>query len=388
MDFTESEDHKTIREAVEKICAGFPLQYWLEKDRNGGFPHDFHKAFADAGWLGIAMPQEYGGAGLGISEAAVIMETVAASGAGLAGASTVHFNIFGLHPVVVYGTPEQKARWLPPLIRGENKACFGVTEPNTGLNTLKLKTTAVKKGDRYIVHGQKIWISTAQVANKFLLLARTTPIEEVTKRTRGLSLFYTDFDRSKIEVREIDKMGRKAVDSNQLFIDGLEIAEEDRIGEEGRGFEYILHGLNPERVLVSAEAIGLGRAALKRAAQYARDRVVFDRPIGQNQGIQHPLAERWIELEAGALMYQKAAWLYDQGLACAAEANAAKFLCCEAGYRACETAILTHGGMGYAKEFHVERFFRESMISRVAPVSPQMVLNFIAEKVLGLPKSY
>ena len=388
MDFKEPDDHKAIRAAVGQICARFPLEYWLEKDRNGGFPHDFHKAFADAGWLGVAMPQEYGGSGLGISEAAVIMETVAASGAGLAGASTVHFNIFGLHPVVVYGTPAQKARWLPPLIRGENKACFGVTEPNTGLNTLKLKTTAVKKGDRYIVHGQKIWISTAQVANKFLLLARTTPADAVEKRTRGLSLFYTDFDRSKIEVREIDKMGRKAVDSNQLFIDGLEIPEEDRIGEEGRGFEYILHGINPERVLVSAEAIGIGRASLNLATRYARDRVVFDRPIGQNQGIQHPLAERWIELEAGALLYQKAGWLYDQGLACGAEANAAKFFCCEAGYRACETAVLTHGGMGYAKEFHVERFFRESMISRIAPVSAQMVLNFIAEKVLGLPKSY
>ena len=388
MDFKEPDDHQAIRAAVGQICARFPLEYWLEKDRNGGFPHDFHKAFADAGWLGVAMPQEYGGAGLGISEAAVIMETVAASGAGLAGASTVHFNIFGLHPVVVYGTPAQKTRWLPPLIRGENKACFGVTEPNTGLNTLKLKTTAVKKGDRYIVHGQKIWISTAQVANKFLLLARTTPADAVEKRTRGLSLFYTDFDRSKIEVREIDKMGRKAVDSNQLFIDGLEIPEEDRIGEEGRGFEYILHGINPERVLVSAEAIGIGRASLNLATRYARDRVVFDRPIGQNQGIQHPLAERWIELEAGALLYQKAGWLYDQGLACGAEANAAKFFCCEAGYRACETAVLTHGGMGYAKEFHVERFFRESMISRIAPVSAQMVLNFIAEKVLGLPKSY
>ena len=388
MDFKEPDDHKAIRAAVGQICARFPLEYWLEKDRNGGFPHDFHNAFADAGWLGVAMPQEYGGSGLGISEAAVIMETVAASGAGLAGASTVHFNIFGLHPVVVYGTPAQKARWLPPLIRGENKACFGVTEPNTGLNTLKLKTTAVKKGDRYIVHGQKIWISTAQVANKFLLLARTTPADAVEKRTRGLSLFYTDFDRSKIEVREIDKMGRKAVDSNQLFIDGLEIPEEDRIGEEGRGFEYILHGINPERVLVSAEAIGIGRASLNLATRYARDRVVFDRPIGQNQGIQHPLAERWIELEAGALLYQKAGWLYDQGLACGAEANAAKFFCCEAGYRACETAVLTHGGMGYAKEFHVERFFRESMISRIAPVSAQMVLNFIAEKVLGLPKSY
>lgn len=388
MNFALTEDQVAIRTAIEQICARFGLDYWLEKDENGGFPHDFHKAFADAGWLGVAMPQEYGGAGLGIAEAAVIMETISASGAGLSGASSVHFNIFGLHPVVVFGTAAQKSRWLPPLIRGEHKACFAVTEPNTGLNTLKLKTTAVKKGDRYVVNGQKVWISTAQVANKILLLARTTPAEEVTQRSRGLSLFYTDLDRTKIEVREIQKMGRKAVDSNQLFIDGLDIPEEDRIGEEGRGFEYILHGINPERVLVSAEAIGIGRVALDRAKHYASERVVFDRPIGKNQGIQHPLAERWIELEAGALLYQKAAWLYDQGHPCGAEANAAKFFCCEAGFRACETAVLTHGGMGYAKEYHVERFFRESMISRIAPVSPQLILCFIAEKVLGLPKSY
>ena len=388
MDFALTDDQIAIRTAVEKICSNFTPDYWLEKDRNGGFPHDFHKAFADAGWFGIAMPQEYGGAGLGIAEAAIIMETISGSGAGLSGASSVHFNIFGLHPVVVHGSAEQKARWLPPLIQGKHKACFAVTEPNTGLNTLKLKTTAVKKGDRYIVNGQKVWISTAQVANKILLLARTTPVEEVTKPSRGLSLFYTDLDRSKIEVKEIEKMGRKAVDSNQLFIDGLEIPEEDRIGEEGRGFEYILHGINPERVLVSAEAIGIGRVALGRAQKYAAERVVFDRPIGKNQGIQHPLAERWIELEAGALLYQKAAWLYDQGKPCGAEANAAKFFCCEAGYRACETAVMTHGGMGYAKEYHVERYFREAMISRLAPVSPQLILCFIAEKVLGLPKSY
>ena len=388
MDFALTDDQIAIRTAVEKICSRFTPDYWLEKDRNGGFPHDFHKAFADDGWFGIAMPQEYGGAGLGIAEAAIIMETISGSGAGLSGASSVHFNIFGLHPVVVHGSPEQKARWLPPLIQGKHKACFAVTEPNTGLNTLKLKTTAVKKGDRYIVNGQKVWISTAQVANKILLLARTTPAEEVTKRSRGLSLFYTDLDRTKIEVKEIEKMGRKAVDSNQLFIDGLEIPEEDRIGEEGRGFEYILHGINPERVLVSAEAIGLGRVALSRAQKYAAERVVFDRPIGKNQGIQHPLAERWIELEAGALLYQKAAWLYDQGKPCGAEANAAKYFCCEAGYRACETAVMTHGGMGYAKEYHVERYFREAMISRLAPVSPQLILCFIAEKVLGLPKSY
>jgi acyl-CoA dehydrogenase len=263
-----------------------------------------------------------------------------------------------------------------------------VTEPNSGLNTLKLKTRAVREGDHYVVNGQKIWISTAQVAQKILLLARTTSLEDVQKPREGLSLFYTDLDRTTIDVREIEKMGRKAVDSNELFIDGLRIPVEDRIGEEGKGFDYILHGMNPERVLLAAEAIGLGRAALQRAARYAKERIVFDRPIGMNQGIQHPLAERWMELEAAQLMMLKAAWLYDQGAPCAAEANAAKYLGAEAGFRACETAVLTHGGMGYAKEFHVERYFRESMLPRIAPVSPQMIFCFIAEKVLGLPKSY
>lgn len=388
MNFELTEDQVAIRHAVQNVCEPFNDEYWLERDRSGEFPHDFHAALAEAGWLGIAMPTEYGGAGLGIAEAALMMETISGSGAGLSGASAVHMNIFGLHPVVVYGTDEQKRRWLPPLIRGEQKACFGVTEPNTGLNTLKLKTMAVRKGDRYVVNGQKVWISTAQVAHKILLLARTTPIEQVSKSTFGLSLFYTDLDRVKVEVREIEKLGRKAVDSNQLFIDGLEIPVEDRIGEEGRGFEYILHGMNPERILLAAEAVGLGRAALKRAARYAGERIVFDRPIGKNQGIQHPLAERWIELEAAELMYQKAAWLYDQGRACGAEANAAKYLGAEAGFRACETAVLTHGGMGYAKEYHVERYLREAMLPRIAPVSPQMILCFIGEKVLGLPKSY
>jgi acyl-CoA dehydrogenase len=388
MNFDATEDQISIRNAIEGICSNFNDDYWLRKDREGGFPEDFYSAIAKAGWLGIAMPVEFGGSGLGIAEACLMMETVSSSGAGLSGASAIHMNVFGLHPVVMYGNDEQKRHWLPPIISGEAKACFGVTEPNTGLNTLKLKTMAVRKGDRYIVYGQKIWISTAQVAHKILLLARTTPIEDVKSPTHGLSLFYTDLDRTKIEVREIEKLGRKCVDSNQLFIDGLEIPVEDRIGEEGRGFEYIMHGLNPERVLLAAEAIGLGRVALKRAARYAGERIVFDRPIGKNQGIQHPLAERWIDLEAGTLMYQRAAWLYDQGRSCGAEANAAKFFCAEAGYRACETAVLTHGGMGYAKEYHVERYFRESMLPRIAPISPQLILSFIAEKVLQLPKSY
>ena len=393
MDFSFTEEQQAIRAAIEKVCADFGDEYWLKKDREGGFPHDFHAALAGAGWLGIAMPTEAGGAGLGITEAAIMMQTVAESGGGIAAASTVHMNIFGLHPVVVFGTKEQQQRWLPPLISGEHKACFGVTEPNTGLNTLKLKTKAVRKGDRYVVNGQKLWISTAQIANKMLLLARTTPEEEVPKgSSAGLSLFYANFDRNRIEAREIDKMGRAAVDSNQVFIDGLEIPVEDRIGEEGDGFRYILHGMNPERVLVAAEAVGLGRAALSRAAAYAKERVVFGRPIGQNQGIQHPLAERWIELEAAELLVWKAAWTYDRGEAGAAAAgtaaNAAKFFAAESCFRACETAVMTLGGMGYAKEYDVERYLRESFIARIAPVTPHMILNFIAERALGLPKSY
>jgi acyl-CoA dehydrogenase len=316
------------------------------------------------------------------------MQTIAESGAGLSGASALHMNIFGLNPVVAFGNDAQKRRMLPPLINGADKACFAVTEPNAGLDTLNLTTKAVRDGDRYLVSGQKIWISTAQVASKMLILARTTPRESVTKRTEGLSLFYTDLDRAHIEVREIPKMGRAAVDSNELFIDALPVPEADRIGEEGKGFTYILHGMNGERILIAAEAVGLGRAALRRAAAYARERIVFDRPIGQNQAIQHPLARAWMELEAANLMTFKAASLYDQGLPCAAEANAAKFLAAEAGFKACETAVMTHGGMGYAREFHVERYLREVMIARIAPVSREMILCFIAEKVLGLPKSY
>jgi len=387
MDFSLSDEQRAIQSAVRDLCSGFDDDYWRAKDSDGGFPEDFYRAMAQAGWLGIAMPAEYGGAGLGILEAALMMETVSGSGAGLSGASAIHMNVFGLHPVVVHGSDAQKARWLPRIIAGEDKACFGVTEPNSGLNTLKLRTQAVRQGDKYVVNGQKIWISTAQVATKILLLARTTPVEQA-HGADGLSLFYTDLDRTRVQVREIEKLGRKAVDSNELFIDGLEVPVADRIGEEGKGFSYILHGLNPERVLLAAEATGLGRAALRRASRYAAERNVFDRPIGKNQGVQHPLAERWVELEASELLYRRAAWLYDQGLPCGAEANAAKYFCAESGFRACETAVLTHGGMGYAKEYHVERYFREAMLPRIAPVSPQLILCYIAERVLGLPKSY
>ncbi len=387
MDFTLSPAQGEIRAAIDKICARFDDDYWLAQDRAGVFPADFHRALAEAGFLGIAMPEKVGGAGLGITEAALMMERIAATGAGMSGASSVHINIFGLHPVVVFGTEEQRARMLPPLIRGEEKACFAVTEPDVGLNTTELKTRAERSGDTYIVHGQKIWISTAGVADRMLLLARTTPLDRVRRKSEGLSLFYTKLDRRSVEVRKIEKMGRHAVDSNMLFIDGLAIPAADRIGAEGEGFRAILHGMNPERILIAAEAVGLGRAALRRAAAYANERVVFGRKIGQNQGIQHPLARTWAELEAAFLMMLKAASLYDRGEECGAEANAAKYLAGEAGFHACETAVMTHGGMGYAQEYHVERYLRESLIPRIAPVSPQLALSFIAEKVLGLPKS-
>jgi len=388
MDFSLSAEQQQIRDSIAKLCAQFDDAYWLEKDRSGDFPHELHGALAQAGWLGIAMPEKFGGAGLGITEAVVMMQAIAESGAAMSGASAVHINIFGLQPVVVFGTDEQKARMLPPLIAGTDKACFAVTEPNAGLDTTALKVRAERRGDRYILSGQKIWISTAQVANKILILARTTPLEEVKRKTEGLSLFYTDLDRSRVAVRVIEKMGRHAVDSNEMFFDGMEIPADDLIGEEGQGFRSILHGMNPERILIAAEAVGIGRAALRRAAKYARERVVFRRPIGQNQGIAHPLAKCWMELEAADLMGLKAATLYDRGLDCGAEANAAKYLAGEAAFRACETAVMTHGGMGYSREFHVERYLREVMIPRIAPITPHMILNFIAEKVLGLPKSY
>jgi acyl-CoA dehydrogenase len=388
IDFEPSDLQRSLRDAVTKICMRFDDDYWLQCDRDGKFPHEFYKELASEGWLGVCIPEAYGGSGLGITEAAIMMEAISASGAGFSGASAVHMNIFGLNPVVVYGNDEQRRRMLPPIVAGKEKACFAVTEPNAGLETAKLQTRAERRGDRYVMRGTKTWISTAQVADKMLILVRTAPLEAGKKPTDGLSLFYTALDRRFVEVREIEKMGRKAVDSNLLFIDGLEVSVEDRIGEEGCGFEYILHGMNPERILIAAEAVGLGRVALKRATAYAKERVVFDRPIGQNQGIQHPLAECWMELEAANLMVFKAARQYDNGIACGPTANAAKYLAAEAGFKACQTAVMTHGGYGYAKEYHVERYLRESMIPRIAPVSPQLILCFIAEKVLGLPKSY
>jgi len=386
--FELSEDHQAIVDAVNKVCAGYGDDYWLARDADGAFPEAFVKDMASGGWLGTAMPEAVGGAGLGVTEAALVMHTVARSGAGFSGASAIHINMFGPMPLVVFGTDAQKQTHLPPLIAGDERCCFGVTEPNAGLNTTAIETRAERSGDHYIVNGRKMWTTTAQSATKILLLARTTPLADVRKPTDGISLFYADMDRSAIDVHVIDKMGRKAVDSNALFIDGLRVPAEDLIGEEGRGFEYLLHGLNPERILIGAEAVGLGQLSLERAATYAREREVFGRPIGQNQAIQHPLAASWAELEAAWLMCMKAAYLYDADKPCGAEANAAKYLSAEAGFTACERSVMSHGGMGYAKEFHVERYLREIMIARIAPVSRELILSFLAERVLGLPKSY
>ena len=388
MSFFLSDDQEAIKVSVKKICDRFPLQYWRDQDKTGEFPEDFVKAITDGGWLGIAMPEEYGGAGLGIMEAAVLAHTISNSGAGFSGASAVHLNLFGPHPIVVFGTEEQKKRFLPPLIKGEDRACFAVTEPDSGLNTMALKTEAVRDGDNYIINGRKLWTTTAQTANKILLITRTSAVDSGAAPGKSLTLFYTDLNRDRIEVQEIEKMGRGAVDSNSLFIDDLVVPVTDRIGEEGEGWKCLLHGINPERILIAAEAVGLGQAALERASLYARERVVFDKPIGKNQAIQHPLAVNWMELEAALGMVFRAASLYDRGENCALEANAAKYLAAEAGLSACQQAVRVHGGMGYAKEYHVERYLREIMISVVAPVSQEMIKSFVAEKALSQTKSY
>jgi acyl-CoA dehydrogenase len=388
MNFDYTDDQIAIREGAASVAARFDDSYWLARDDDGKFPFEFHRAMAEGGWLGITMPVEYGGSGLGVTDAAIMMNEIARHGGGMAAVSTVHINLFGPHPIIVYGTPQQKQRWIPRLVSGEDQCCFGVTEPDAGLDTTRIRTFAKKVSGGYSVRGQKIWTTTAQVASKILLLARTTPYEECKKPTDGISVFYTDLDRSKVSVTRIAKMGRKAVDSNSVFIDDLFIPEEDRIGEEGKGFSYLLHSLNPERILVASEAIGIGQDALQRASRYATERVVFGRPIGQNQSIQHPLAKSWIELEAAYTMVMKAAWLYDNGRPCGPEANAAKFLGARAAYGACENAVFTHGGLGYAKEYHVERLFREVVLTRIAPVTEQLILSFIGEKVLGMAKSY
>jgi acyl-CoA dehydrogenase len=388
VDFNLSDDQRAIAEAVKKICVKFPDEYWSRKDTLAEFPHEFHAAMAADGWLGITMPEELGGSNLGVTEASIMMNTVAAGGGGAAAMSTLQINLFAPHPIVVLGTPEQKQRMLKPLISGAEKTCFGVTEPNAGLNTTQIKTFAKKVDGGYLVNGSKIWTSTAQEAHNILLLTRTTAFEDSAKPTDGMTIFFTKLDRKKIEVRRIPKMGRAAVDSNAIFIQDFFIPDQDRIGEEGKGFYYLLHSLNPERIIVAAGAIGIAQDALRRAANYAKERVVFGRPIGQNQSIQHPLAEKWCQIEAAWLMTMKAADLYDRGQPCGSYANAAKLLGGRAAFDTTTQAVLTHGGMGYAKEYQVERLFREAILQRIAPVSEQLILSFLAEKELSLPKSY
>jgi Acyl-CoA dehydrogenases len=388
MEIALNEDQRAVQDGVAKIVGRFDDEYWTRCDSQARFPHEFHQAMAEAGWLGITMPESLGGAGLGVTEAAIMMHEVARGGGGMAAASALHVNLFGPHPIVVHGTREQQERWLKPLIEGREKVAFGVTEPNAGLDTTSIETFAKKTSGGYVVRGRKMWTTTAQEADRLLLLARTTPKAECARKADGMTLFYTPLDRSRIEVRRIEKMGRAAVDSNALFIDDLFIPDEDRIGEEGKGFRYLFDSLNPERILFGMEAVGLGRDALRRATVYAKERVVFGHPIGQNQAIQHPLAEKWAYLESAYWMCLRAAWLYDNGQPCGAEANAAKLIAARAGYDAALQAVMTLGGMGYAKEYQVERLFRESVLPRIIPVTEQLILSYIGENVLDLPKSY
>ncbi|ORB84062.1 acyl-CoA dehydrogenase [Mycobacterium kansasii] len=392
MDFELTDDQELIRRSVAELAGKFDDHYWMEKDQAHEFPTEFYNAVARGGWLGMTIPVEYGGHGLGITEATILLEEVAKSGGGMNAASSIHLSIFGMQPVVVHGSAELKARTLPRVATGEVHVCFGVTEPGAGLDTSRITTFAKRAGDRYLVNGRKVWISKAMESDKILLLTRTESLGDVkrrgAKKTEGMTLFLTDLDRSRVDVRPIRKMGRNAVSSNELFIDNLEVPVENRIGEEGKGFQYILDGLNPERMLIAAEALGIGRAALDKAVKYATDREVFGRPIGMNQGIQFPLADSLARLDAAELMLRKATWLYDSGKPCGREANTAKYLCADAGFTAADRALQTHGGMGYAEEYHVARYFREARLMKIAPISQEMILNFLGEHALKLPRSY
>jgi len=388
MDFELTEDQATIRDAVRDLAGKFDDQYWREHDRDHAFPTEFYDTLATGGWLGITTPEEYGGHGFGITEASIILEEVARSGGGMNAASAIHLSIFGMHPVIKHGSEELKRATLPRIVDGSLHVCFGVTEPGAGLDTTRITTFAKREGDRYRVNGRKVWISKAQESEKVLLLTRTSKIEDVAKKTDGMTLFLTDLDRSKIDIRAIPKMGRNAVSSNELFIDDLMVPVGDRVGEEGKGFTYILDGLNPERMLIAAEALGLGRVALDRAVRYGNQREVFGRPIGMNQGLQFPLADSLARLDAAELTLRKATWLYDQGKPCGREANTAKYLCADAGFEAADRALQTHGGMGYSEEYNVARYFREARLLKIAPLSQEMVLNYLGSHVLGLPRSY
>ena len=387
MDFGLSDLQRSLREGVLEQARGFSYDYWLGKDTTSEYPWEFVGAFAERGWLGTIIPEAYGGAGLGLTEAALILHAVCESGAGLSGASALHFYVFPLSPVIRHGSEEMKRRWLPQAARGELLCAFGVTEPNAGSDTSRIETRAERRGGRWVINGQKVWTTNAQNANRILLLARTSP-RDPEHPLDGMTLFLPALDRDTCEVRRIEKLGRAAVDSNEVFIRDLDAGDEDVVGEVGKGFRHLLDGLNPERVVVAMEAAGIGRAALALASAYARERVVFDRPIGRNQAVAHPLARAWANLEAAELLALKAAWLYDSGQPCGKESNAAKLVCADAGFEACDVALQVHGGYGYAREYHVERLWREVRLVKIAPVSQEMVLNHLAQKALGLPRSY
>jgi len=388
MEFERNEDHEAIREGIRRICADFPDEYWAEKDAAHEFPWDFYDKLAAGGWVGIAIPTEFGGGGQGITEASIMLEEIAASGAAMNGCSAVHLSVFGMEPVRKYGSAELAAEVLPRVAAGDLHVAFGVTEPDAGTDTTRIRTRAERDGDEYVITGAKVWTTKAPYCEMCLLLVRTTPLEEVDSPTAGISLFLVDLDDPAVDITPIPKVGRNAVVSCEVRYDGLRVPVSRRIGEEGEGFRYILDGLNPERVLIAAEALGIGRAAVRRATDYAKDRIIFNRPIGQNQGIAFPLAEAHMKLHAAELIVREASWLYDNDRPCAEAANTAKYLASEAAFFAADRAMQTHGGFGYASEYHVERYWREARLMKIAPVSQEMVLNFISAKVLGLPKSY
>ena len=388
MDFGDNEIYEAIREGVRRVCADFPDEYWSEKDTNYEFPWDFYEKVAEGGWIGIAIPEEFGGGGKGITEASIVLEEIAASGAAMNGCSAIHLSMFGMEPVRKYGSPELVAEVLPRVASGELHVAFGVTEPDAGTDTTKIRTRAERDGDEYVITGAKVWTSKAPYCDMCLLLVRTTPFEEVSSPTEGISLFLVDLDDDAVEITPIPKVGRNAVVSCEVRYDGLRVPASRLIGDEGEGFRYILDGLNPERILIAAEAFGIGKAAVRKAVEYAKERVVFDRPIGMNQGIAFPLAEAHMKLHAAELVIREASWRYDNDLPCAEAANTAKYLASEAGFFAADRAMQTFGGFGYASEYHVERYWREARLMKIAPVSQEMVLNFISSKTLGLPKSY
>jgi len=388
MDFETTDEHQLIRDAIGKICADFPDEYWSKCDNGHLFPWDFYNALAEAGWIGIAIPEQYGGSGRGITEASIVLEEVAASGAAMNGASSVHLSIFGMHPVVKYGSEDMKQKYLPRVAAGDLHVAFGVTEPDAGTDTSSIKTTARLDGDQYLVKGRKVWTTKALDSERVLLLVRTESREAVAKRTEGMTLLLAELQRPEVTISPIDKVGRNAVASCEVVYDDLPVHQTDRVGEEGKGFRYLLDGLNAERILVAAEALGIGRAAMRRAVGYANEREVFGRPIGQNQGVSFPLGEAQMRLDAAELMIRKASWLLDHGEPCGAEANMAKWLAADAAFQAADQAVQTHGGFGYAREFHVERYWREARLMRIAPISQEMILNYVTEHVLKLPRSY